>query len=61
MEGRHPAPYCIIVDFADFKGFSVKKENKEIAATKVFPFPLKPTWVPIYKQKFNIHANNIPT
>ena len=57
LQRMHPPPYCIVVDFTDFQGFP----NEKLPFNpRIYPFPHKPTWVPIYRQKFNVLANNIP-
>ena len=57
LQGKHPSPYCIVVDFAEFQGFT----NEKLPCNqRIYPFPHKLTWVPIYRHKFNIVANSIP-
>jgi hypothetical protein len=63
LEGHHPQPYCVIVDFPEFKGFEDRRDkDQETTSTspqtpsdiedavmyaKRFKFPV-PTWVAIY-------------
>ena len=44
--GKHPPPYCIIVDFPEFQGFLSKNGER------VRPFEEHPNWIPIYREKF---------
>jgi hypothetical protein len=68
-EGYHPQPYCIIVDFPDFKGFEDADINDptttekdidpqdEIAYTKRFKFPV-PTWVALFPMDFQLDMSS---
>jgi hypothetical protein len=58
QEGRNPPPYCIIVDFTEFHGFI---DIKDTSKPRNFPFPLHPTWVPIYRKKFQLLPKCLPT
>ena len=53
--GKHPPPYCIIVDFPGFQGFLAKNGER------VRPFAEHPNWVPIYRQKFVPKRSTLPS
>lgn len=48
LSGKHPPPYCIVVDFPAFQGFLTKDGER------VYPFAHHPTWIPIYREKFSV-------
>ena len=52
LEGKHPPPYYLIVDFPEFRGFNGDKDN--------FTFLYHPTWVALTRQKFTIMPSNVP-
>ena len=54
VAGKNPPPYCIVVKFADFRGFTTE------AGSRVFPFPSQPHFVPIYRQKFAAPRSDLP-
>ena len=43
VAGKHPPPYCIVVEFAGFRGFLTKSGQR---------IPNQPQWVPVYREKF---------
>jgi PIF1-like helicase len=55
LTGKHPPPYCIVVEFPDFKGFPSDTEER------VHPFPHKLKWVPIYRERFTPLRCNVPS
>ena len=57
LAGEHVTPYCIIVSFPSFQGFI---QNQNDPDTRVFPFPYKPTWVPIFRKRFNVNIRSLP-
>ncbi len=58
LEGKNPPPYCIIVDFPEFRGFV---DDKNPSGERIRPFVQHPTWVPIYRQQFTIAAKDLPS
>ena len=56
LVGEHVVPYCIIIDFASFRGFVSKKDN-----IRVIPFPNQPTWVPIFRKRFSVKISSLPS
>jgi hypothetical protein len=57
LDGKTPPPYCIIVDFAGFRGFISDKSKPD---ERIFPFPEHKQWVPIYREKFLPSAAALP-
>lgn len=53
---KHPPPYCIVVDFPGFQGFVDPLDPRGRSS----PFPMQPTWVPIFRTKFVPEAKNLP-
>ena len=51
--GKHPPPYCIIVNFPGFQGFLSKDGER------VHPFIQQPHWIPIYREKFTIKCSSL--
>lgn len=49
MDNKQPPPYMIIVDFPGFLGFL---DSANPTGPRIFPFPQRPTCVPIYRTKF---------
>ena len=58
LAGEHVVPYCIVVSFAGFQGFLVKKQA---TCRRVFPFPNQHTWVPIFRKRFGIKIKFLPS
>ena len=58
LAGEHVVPYCIVVSFAGFHGFIDKKNGTD---ARIFPFRNQPTWVPIYRKRFNVKVSHLPT
>ena len=52
VEGKHPPPYAVVVDFQDFTGFKNVSDPH--------PFPNRPTWVPILREKFTAAYRDLP-
>ena len=52
VEGKHPPPYAVVVDFQDFTGFKNVSDPH--------PFPNHPTWVPIFREKFTAVYRDLP-
>ena len=52
VEGKHPPPYAVVVDFQDFTGFKNVSDPH--------PFPNHPTWVPILREKFTAVYRDLP-
>ena len=52
VEGKHPPPYAVVVDFQDFTGFKNVSDPH--------PFPNHPTWVPILREKFTAAYRDLP-
>lgn len=57
LDGKHPAPYCIIVEFGQFYGFLEQTPSGE---RRVFPFTDHTNWVPVYRKKFSVCARDLP-
>lgn len=53
--GKHPPPYCIVVDIPSFKGF-LQRDGRRIR-----PFVNQPTWVPVYREKFVAARSDLPS
>ena len=53
--GKHPPPYCIVVEFPCFQGFRAKNGER------IHPFPRRPEWVPIYRERFSIKRHSLPS
>lgn len=58
LAGQYPPPYCVIVDFPEFRGFKVDGGS---ATNRIFHFRNHPTWVPIYRKKFDPKWRELPT
>ena len=52
VEGKHPPPYAVVVDFQDFTGFKNVSDPH--------PFLNHPTWVPILREKFTAAYRDLP-
>jgi len=50
-------PFCIIVSFTAFQDFL----EKNTASTHIFPFTNQPSWVPIYRKRFNVKISCLPS
>ena len=55
LAGRHPPPYCIVVEFLGFSGFVDKKGER------AHPFCSQPKWVPVYREKFVAARSELPS
>ena len=55
IAGKHPPPYCIVVDFSGFRGFLTKTGQRS------HPFPNQPHWVPVYREKFVAARADLPS
>jgi len=57
LGGKPVVPYCIIVSFTAFQGFLEKNSS----STRIFPFPNRPSWVPIYRKRFSVKISSLPS
>jgi len=57
IDGNHPPPYCIAVEFPTFHGFVDKRQGSQ----RIFPFANQRLWVQIYKRRFSVNVKQLPT
>lgn len=58
LQGNNPPPYALIVEVPEYRG---KVNPVDISAPRVFPFPDHPTWVVVYREKFQLDDwNSVP-
>ena len=58
LAGEHAVPYCIVVAFPGFHGFV---DNNSGTDRRIYPFPSKPTWVPVFRKRFSVKISCLPT
>jgi len=61
--GKHPPPYCIVVEFPNFRGIvGANKDRGSIDSDqRLVPFPNHPHWVPVYREKFTAARSDLPS
>ena len=57
LEGKHPPPYCVLVQFDGFQGFVLDSSKPD---DRFFPFEERRNVVPIYPEKIQPDIRDLP-